>query len=355
MIYRSWQAVEYAVRTGEPNAEMLRKAYVDRLLGPYQDEVQTAILSKTRDRDLPLERRPSHIMSEFLAVRTGPKKFRFGFRRIPPDESCSLEFIMGSPPDEPGHEFIEGPLETAIEHPFELACTPTTNQQYELFDPWHREMGWNGLGNRLRPVVNVSWYDAWAFCLWLGDRFGLPSEKQWEYACRSGQQTRFCFGNDERRLGDYARIDEDHTYPVGRLKQSPWGLLDIHGNVFEWCANWFFIYEYENPDGLHCPSSRMLCPSCSGDGCQNDLRSIVNPCPAMCRSSRSGSYGCGAPEENRCACREWDLPTCWDDNTGFRVARALRGNLNSYFPSLREECHGRDFVSEVPQPDLDKG
>ncbi len=91
------------------------------------------------------------------------------------------------------------------------------------------------------PVVNVSWNDAQAFCDWLskkeGKAYRLPTEAEWEYACRAGTQAKWSFGDDEGKLGDYAWFSgnsRSHTHPVGQKKPNAWGLYDMLGNACEW-------------------------------------------------------------------------------------------------------------------------
>jgi len=95
------------------------------------------------------------------------------------------------------------------------------------------------------PVVNVSWNDVTAFCQWLSEKegmvFRLPTEAQWEYACRAGTTTAWHCGDNEAELQEHVWLSasESTGYPVGQLRPNAWGLCDMHGNVFEWCHDWW--------------------------------------------------------------------------------------------------------------------
>ena len=96
------------------------------------------------------------------------------------------------------------------------------------------------------PVVYVSWHNANAFCAWAGLK--LPGEAQWEYACAAGTTTKFSFGDDLAEIPKYAWVDlaaGHRTHPVATKLPNPWGLYDMHGNVWEWCAD-DYIYQYKN-------------------------------------------------------------------------------------------------------------
>ena len=141
-----------------------------------------------------------------------------------------------------------------ITRPFLLGQTEVTNQQ------WSVVMGkppslWT---EAELPVEQVTWHDADRFCRKLSSLpieharrrvYRLPTEAEWEYACRAGSTTRFSFGDDEAALGDYAWFEGNsdlRTHPVCRKRPNAWGLYDMHGNVWEWCSDWKAAYPQDD-------------------------------------------------------------------------------------------------------------
>jgi formylglycine-generating enzyme required for sulfatase activity len=157
-------------------------------------------------------------------------------------------FVMGSPPEEEGRDVDEKQHEVTISKPFYLQTTPVTQGQWKRIIK-KNPSDYKKCGDDC-PVENVSWDDAKAFISKLnkvegGKNYRLPTEAEWEYACRAGSTSRCCFGDDEAYLGEYAWYDdnsEDTTHPVGLKEPNAWGLYDMHGNVWEWCQDWYGAY-----------------------------------------------------------------------------------------------------------------
>ena len=102
------------------------------------------------------------------------------------------------------------------------------------------------------PIIGISWHDAVAYCKWLSEKtkkvFRLPTEEEWEYAARAGTTTKWSFGNNAKELEKYAWYKENSggkTHSVGGKEPNPWGLYDVHGNVWEWCEDWFDEKEWK--------------------------------------------------------------------------------------------------------------
>jgi|GEM_PF-1540121 len=203
----------------------------------------------------------------------------------------SGKFTMGSPASEAARKNDETQKSVTIDKDFYMGESEVTQAQ------WKAVMGttpWKGQSNVKEgdayPATYVSWDDAQAFMQKLsqltGKKVRLPSEAEWEYACRAGTTTAYSFGDSDRNLSDYAwwrknafDIGEEYAHEVKTKKPNPWGLYDMHGNVWEWCED-----RYD-------ATSRVLRGGCW----------IYSP--EICRSAYRG----------------WDSPVGRDFNVGFRV------------------------------------
>ena len=255
------------------------------------------------------------------------------------------KFMMGSPASEKGRSGDEGPCrEVRISKPFYAGVTEVTQSQLAAFvresgymtsaqkrAAAGRRYGSDSLQDRKRrsyrgfvqppgsPVVSVSWNDAMAFCKWLSRRSDhnvrLPTEAQWEYACRAGTKTAYQWGDDPAAGRGWCNAADQagkkvfptwktfrwqdgfvFTAPAAEFKANAFGLHDMHGNVWEWCNDWYGEKYYGSAP----------------------RRDPLGPATGKQRVLRGGSWT-GGPQTSRSASRFRREPNYWDVNIGFRV------------------------------------
>jgi formylglycine-generating enzyme required for sulfatase activity len=263
------------------------------------------------------------------------------------------KFMMGSPLNEQNRYRDEGPHHEVTLISFCLSQTPITQAQWRTVAGWKaregerwglelnpnpsRFQGQQGKGEaRLlegeastdqRPVEQVSWHDAMEFCSRLSQRTGrtftLPSEAQWEYACRAGTTTPFHFGETiTSELANYKASftyangpkgeDREQTTPVGMFPANAWGMQDMHGNVWEWCLDhWHDSYEGAPTDGSAWVDGEGL----NGEDTSERVRLL-----------RGGSWF-NEPHGCRSACRNCIHPGSRGVDVGFRVCCLPPGSL----------------------------
>jgi formylglycine-generating enzyme required for sulfatase activity len=218
-------------------------------------------------------------------------------------------FTMGSPENELGRRPVEVQHEVTLTRSYYMGTTEVTQGQ------WKTMMGDNPsfVEGDDHPVETIPWAKAVEFCRKLsekeGARYRLPTEAEWEYACRAGTTTPFHTGptistneanyNGQRSYGDGAKgIFRDETTAVASFAPNAWGLHDMHGNVWEWCADWYAEY----------PTGAVSDPTGPAEG---KTRVVRGGCwvtaPAVCRSASRGDTE----------------PVSWNFHFGFRVARDL--------------------------------
>ena len=241
-------------------------------------------------------------------------------------------FTMGSPTTEKDRSDDEKEHEVKFTSDYYLGVTTITRGQFAAFvkdEGYQTEMersddgyGWDddkkgwvkdkkynwknpGFAQTdAHPIINVSWNDAMAFCKWLSKKEGkiyrLPTEAEWEHACRAGTKTAYSFGDDPKELMKYGWFDgnaDRKRQPVGQLLPNKWGLYDMHGNVYQWTADWHDPDYYKN--------SPEADPRGPADGTNKVMRGGEFSYPAWaCRS----------------AARKTRTPDYMTARTGFRVA-----------------------------------
>jgi len=224
---------------------------------------------------------------------------------IPPGE-----FMMGSPADEKRRGVDEPQHRVKITKGFYMGATEVTQAQ------WQKVMGNNPSyfeGDNL-PVEQVSWDNAVDFCRKLsateGKTYRLPTEAEWEYACRAGSTGPYAGNGKLDDMGWHGGNSGGKTHPVGTKQANAWGLYDMHGNVWEWCADWYGVDYYRQ--------SPVSDPEGPNQGAP------LRWAPQGARVVRGGSWDSGLTGRFRCADRDYSRgPADRGDRGGFRCARTL--------------------------------
>jgi formylglycine-generating enzyme required for sulfatase activity len=279
------------------------------------------------------------------------------------------EFMMGSPANEKGRRADEGPQHKVKIEPFWMGKTEVSWDIYDLyaFKNMEKEMGARhpdpdksvqktdastrpsppyvdmsfGMGRSGYPAINMTQYAAIYFCKWLYEKTGvfyrLPTEAEWEYACRAGSKTPYSFG-DESKIDEYAwyRKNSDAAYKkVGTKKPNAWGLYDMHGNVMEWTLDQYIPdYYSKKPAGEAFAPVTELYPTSVRGGSWDDEAADL----------RSAARVASKPEwkilDPQLPKSEWWMTSA--SFVGFRVVRPLKTpspeEIKAYYnPKLIED------------------
>lgn len=233
------------------------------------------------------------------------------------------KYLLGSPPDEAGRYWHEGPQQMVALSPFYITEKEITNAHYGRFlaaTDHPAPLYWQdkNLNGPHQPVVGVTWHDAVAFAEWLsritGQTYRLPTEAQWEAAARGGLVGQpFPWGSqspdEEGRFranfnpNPYDRDGYRYTAPVGSFPANNFGLFDMAGNVAEWCRDWYDPKAYQKPRGAD----------------------PTGPAAGTYRVIRGGSWYDRA-RELRCAARQFSPPDRADGFIGFRLVHPVSRN-----------------------------
>jgi formylglycine-generating enzyme required for sulfatase activity len=226
-------------------------------------------------------------------------------------------YLMGSPDSDNKAEPYEKPQHrVTIGRPFAIGRYPVTFDEYDRYclataRNMPKDRGW---GRGRRPVINVTWRDAVAYCAWLaeqtGRRYRLPTEAEWEYAARAGTTTPYWWGTEVGQGnancdGGGTQWDNKQTTPVGSFQPNTFGLYDTTGNVWEWVQDVWHDDYYGAPD----------------DG-NEWIAEHEDICETACRVCRGSSWGYD-PKDARVSSRDWNDPDFSFRNNGVQLARDL--------------------------------
>ena len=299
---------------GRPVVLWRAKGYYERFVKLHKKKDAALFLVEAALKNIEKERRksaaptrpaapPKRITPPKRATRTQPKTLVLTLGKGVGMKFVLIgagKFVMGSSKKESGRGTDEGPQRTVtIGKPFYMGVTEVTQAQYQCIMNYNRSR-FKGAHN---PVERVSWNGATAFCKAVSKKTGrvvtLPTEAQWEYACRAGTRTRFSFGMKDSSLAAYgwSKVNSgEKTHPVGLKRPNAFGLYDMHGNVWEWCRDSYeekFYGKRKNHDP-------------------------VNTAETKYRVLRGGSWT-SSPRVCRTANRYRGTYNLVSDNRGFRV------------------------------------
>jgi formylglycine-generating enzyme required for sulfatase activity len=252
---------------------------------------------------------PPPMAEKYLRVDVG-EGVMMDFVLIPAGDS-----VMGSPPTELGRRSDESPRhKVTLSRPFYMGKTEVTQVQYEQLMPGNPSEEKGGF----YPVARITWGEAVQFCkkltekqakagrLKAGEEYRLPTEAEWECACRAGTDRRFSFGGVDDELVQYGwciENSDEKPHVVALKKPNPWGLYDVHGNVLEWCLDWY---------ALHYPAGNQTDPTGPAQG-----------------TTRVARGGCWMSDLSQCrsAARFSFRPDSRSYMIGFRVMRTIAEEL----------------------------
>jgi formylglycine-generating enzyme required for sulfatase activity len=301
-----------------------------------------------QDSATPLPEAGARAAHQRYTERIPGSQVRFTMEAVP-----GGDFLMGSPLTEKGRKDDEGPQHPVRVRPFWMGRCEVTWEEYDLFlaggptsdrdneaalakdadaitrptPPYvdetygfGREGGW--------PVVAISHHAAMEYCHWLsrktGKTYRLPTEAEWEWACRAGTQSAYFFGADARDLDDYAwhaANSNDSTQRVAQKKPNPWGLCDIYGNVAEWCLDHYEADFYRGFPAnrltlgpVKLPSAARYAHVVRGGSYADDAAR----CRSAARRGSDASWNKDDPAEHKSIWR-----VCNADFVGFRVVRPV--------------------------------
>jgi len=260
-------------------------------------------------------------------------------------------YRMGSPPREGGRSNDEGPQHPVSVRPFWMGQCEVTWDEFDLYldRPPNRKRPVTaaakiadavtrptpsyadetfGHGREGIPVLSISHHMAMEYCRWLsaktGKTYRLPTEAEWEWACRAGTTSAYSFGDDPDQLGEYAWFEknsEELAHKVGQKKPNPWGLHDMHGNVAEWCLDHYFADAYRRFPGDLLTPGAVLLPTAKCFSHVVRGGSWVDSASKLRSSARRGSDKTWLRRDPQLPPSIWWLTDA--DFVGFRVVRPV--------------------------------